>query len=67
MKTALIGFGRGLGVVVLAAILAYVGDANNLSFLSPVTASLIASVALALENAMESKNGKAFFGAVRSH
>jgi len=59
------GFLRGLGVVVLVAVLSYIGNATNLSFLNPSTASLIAGLALWAEKAM-SPSGTSFFGAIKS-
>ncbi len=67
MNPALLGFIRALGVVVLAAILNYLGDVSHLTIiLNPYTASIISALALALENSMESRTGNALFGAVES-
>jgi hypothetical protein len=65
-KAALIGFARALGVVILTAVLSYVGSADNLSFLNPATATLISGLALALEHVIEAKTGRALMGAVKS-
>ena len=60
----LLGFLRGLGFVVLTAVLGYVGNAANLSFLNPTVAGLIAAVVLAAEHAYAAKTGSGLFGAV---
>lgn len=65
-KYAFIGFARGLGVVVLTAVLSYLGAADHLTFLNPAVAALVSAVALAIENAIESGTGKALFGLVRA-
>lgn len=66
MNPAVLGFIRGIGVVVIAAALAYVGDVSHLVFLSPTVATVIAALALSLENYIEGKNGNALFGAVKT-
>lgn len=64
---ALLGALRGLGMVVVIAILSYVGDATNIAFIdNPVVESIIVTVALAIEHAIEAKKGKALFGAVKT-
>jgi hypothetical protein len=66
MKTfspALIGFLRGLGVVVLTAFLTYAGNATNLTFLSPGTALIVAAIALFADHAL-SQPSTALFGSV---
>ena len=61
-----IGFLRGLGVVILIAVLGYVGNAANWAFLeNPWLAGLIAAVAAAIEHNIEDKKGRALFGAVK--
>lgn len=67
MNPALLGALRGLGLVVLVAVLTYVGDASHLTFISnPWIEALIASAALALEHQIEDKTGKALFGAAKT-
>jgi hypothetical protein len=61
-----LGFIRGIGVVALTAVLAYVGDATHLGFLNSPIAALISAAALALEQSIEGRTGSALFGAVRS-
>lgn len=62
---ALIGFARGAGFLAIIAILSYVGNVTNLTFLNPDTASLVAVLALALEHYL-SPSGTALFGAVNT-
>lgn len=63
---AVLGLLRGLGVVVLSAVLTYFADVTHLQGLvSPPVAALIASIALGLEHAYEAKTGNAAFGAIR--
>lgn len=66
IKYLLIGFARGLGVVVITAVLSYLGIADHLAFLPPWVAALVAAVALATEHAIESKTGNALFGAIKA-
>lgn len=65
-KGLIIGFVRGLGSVVLFTVLAYVGQADHLTFLSPVAAGLVSAIALAIEGAIQSGTGKALFGTVKA-
>lgn len=65
-KAALVGFARAIGVVVITAVLSYLGVADHLAFLPPWMAAIIAAGALALENGLEAGTGKALFGAVRT-
>jgi hypothetical protein len=65
LKAGLIGFVRAIGVIIIGSVLTYVGHADNLTFLSPTVAALVAGLALALENAITAKTGSALFGAVR--
>lgn len=65
-KYALIGFARGIFIVILTAFLSYVGKADNLTFLDPGTATLIAAIALGVEHIIESATGRAFFGAIKA-
>lgn len=63
----MLGFVRGLGMVILFAVLTYVGDASHLNSVVGVSmAALISSAALALEHAIENVTGNALFGAVRA-
>lgn len=65
MNPAILGFVRGLGVVILTGVLTYIGDASNLTGVTtPFIAGLVAAIALAIENAIAGKTGKALFGAV---
>lgn len=66
MSPALLGSLRALGVAVLIAVLTYIGNAANLGFLNPETATLVAMAALAIEHAIEAKTGNALFGTVRT-
>lgn len=66
ISPALLGFLRGLGLIIITAVLSYLGAAENLAFLNPITASLIATIALSIEHSIEAKSGRALFGAVRS-
>ena len=65
ISPALLGFLRGLGMVVIIGLLTYIGDATHLPFLNPATASLVAVIALTLEHAL-SPAGTALMGAVRT-
>ncbi len=67
MSPKLLGFLRGIGFALLLAGFSYLGDASHLSnIVSASLATLISSVALAIEHSIESKGGGALFGAVRS-
>lgn len=66
IKYLLIGFARGLGVVVITAVLSYLGIADHLAFLPPWVAVMVAAAALATEHAIESKTGNALFGAIKA-
>lgn len=66
MKTAIIGFLRALGIVIITAVLSYLGSADHLSFLSPAVAALIAGLAGALEAVIQGQTGRALLGAVRA-
>lgn len=65
-KALFLGFARGLGVVVLTAVLSYLGVVDHLAFLPPWMAAIVSAAALAAEAGMEAKTGKALFGAVRT-
>jgi hypothetical protein len=66
MNPFVLGLVRGLGAVILAAVLTYLGDASHLTgVVTPYVATIIAALALALEGHIEGKTGAALFGAVR--
>lgn len=66
MNPALLGLLRGLGMVVLAAVINFLADSTNLQgVVTPTVATLISVVALALEHMQASSTGKALFGAVK--
>ena len=66
MSNTQIGALRGLGLVVLLAVLGFLANAANLqAFVNPTVAGLISVVALALEGALSPK-GTALFGSVKS-
>ena len=66
MSPAILGFIRGIAVVVLTGVLTYVGDASHLTGVTtPYIAAIVSALALALENHIEGKTGKAAFGAVK--
>ena len=67
MSPAFLGFLRGLGVVVLASVLAYVGNATNLTNagVTATVATLIAAIVSAVEQSMAAKTGNAVFGLVK--
>lgn len=65
MNPAMLGFVRGLGVAVLAAVLVFMGDVANLSgVLRPEVAAIVSALALSLEEFLANKKGRALFGAV---
>lgn len=65
---ALLGFLRSIGVVIVIAVLSYIGDASHISFLgNPYFETLIASIALAIEHKIEEKSGRALFGVVKTN
>lgn len=67
MNPALLGLIRGVCLAAVTAILVYLGDATHLTgILNPVTASILAASALALEHYIEEKKGTALFGAVKT-
>lgn len=58
-----IGALRGLGVVVLIAVLGWAQQATNLSFIgNPIVISLVVAIAGAIEHSLEEKNGTALLG-----
>lgn len=66
ISPAVLGFLRGLGVVLIMAGLSYLGVAEHLAFLPPWVAALVAMAALSAEHGIEGSTGKALFGAVVS-
>lgn len=64
---ALLGALRALGVVVLLAILNWLGNATNLQgiFSMPVD-SIIAMIALGIEHSLSAGSGTALFGSVHT-
>lgn len=66
MNPAVLGLIRALGTVVVLAVVAFLANAANIApVFGDSLAVVIASVALAVEHAIEASNGKALFGAVR--
>lgn len=66
MNYKLVGFLRGLGVVVLLAVLSYVGNATNISFIeNHFVQGLIVAIVAAVEHSIEENKGKALFGAIQ--
>ena len=66
MTISQIGFFKGIGVVLLAALLSYLGDASNLTGIinNPFVITLVVGLASSLESYIKDKKGTAFFGAV---
>lgn len=65
LTPAQLGALRGLAVIVLMAVLTWLGDASHLNgILSAGAASLIAILASSLEQHLASGTGTALFGAV---
>lgn len=65
LSAAQLGFIRGISFTILMAVLTFFADAANLNGLvGPVTASVVASIALAIENHFAAKGKNALFGAV---
>lgn len=65
MTQAQLGFVRALGIVIITAVLGYLGDASNLNgVVSTSAAAIISGIALSLEHYMAGKKpGSALFGA----
>lgn len=61
---ALIGFLHTLFMVVVFTVLAFIGQATNLTFLSPQTAAIVAVLANFLAHAL-SPSGTTLFGSVK--
>ncbi len=66
MTQAQLGFVRALGVVIIMAVLGFLGDANNLNgIVSTGVAGMISGLALSLEHYFAGKKpGSALFGSV---
>lgn len=67
ISPALAGFIKGLLIVVVLAVVSFLGDSANLTgVLSPVLATLVAGLFSSLESSMKAKSdgNKALFGAV---
>lgn len=62
MSPATIAFFRALGIVVLTAVLAFIGNQANISFLAPQYAVIISGLAVWLEGVVEGKTGNPLFG-----
>ena len=63
MNYKIIGALRGLGVVVIVAILGWAQNATNLEWVdNPITISLIVAIAGAIEHSLEESKQKALFG-----
>ena len=61
----LIGFLQALGLAIILALLSFLANATNLQGLvNPEMATLVAAVALAIENSINAKSGKSLFGLV---
>ncbi len=66
MSPAILGFVRGLGLVAIIAILSYAGDITNLGFLAnPWLETLVASIAMSIEQSIEAKTGRVLLGTVK--
>lgn len=67
ISPATAGFIKGLVMAVIVAVLAFLSDATNLSFISnPAIVALIVAVASSIESSMKAKSDgtKGIFGAV---
>ena len=61
----LIGFLQAIGLALILTVLSFLANAANLQGLvNPEMATLVAAVALAIENTINAKNGKSLFGLV---
>lgn len=66
INPALEGFLRGVGLVVLTAIVSYLTDASHLAFINnPLVVTLIIGLAASFENHLKDNGAGALFGAVR--
>lgn len=63
LSPAQLGFIRGVGYAVLAAVVTYLADPAHLTFLNGSLGLVVAGVAQALEQAIEAKTGSSLFGA----
>ena len=61
----LLGFLQALGLALIMALLSFLANTANLSSLvNPEMATLVAAIALAIENSINAKSGKSLFGLV---
>lgn len=61
----LIGFLQAIGLALILTVLGFLANAANLNGLvNPEMATLVAAVALAIENSINAKSGKSLFGLV---
>lgn len=61
------GFLRGVGLVLLVALLGYLGDRNHLSFIgNPVIVTLIVGLAASWEASIKASSGSGLFGATKT-
>lgn len=66
LTNAQIGFIRAIGVVILTAVLSFLGDSANLNgVVSAGVATLISALALSFEHALEANGKGALFGAAK--
>ncbi len=61
----LAGFLRGIAYVVVMAVVAYLADPTNLTWLSGGAGTLVAAIFAAVDHQLQSNGGGALFGAVR--
>lgn len=64
LSPATVAFLRGLGFVVLTAVLTFIGNQANIAFLGPQTSVIISGLAIWLEGVVEKNTGKPLFGMV---
>lgn len=66
MSPAWLGFLKAIGIVIITAVLSYLGNVANLNgVLSPLLATLLAALAASLESHIKDQTGLAFFGSVK--
>ncbi len=65
MSPKLIGVLQAIGLALILTVLGFLANAANLNGLvNPEMATLVAAVALAIENSINAKNGRSLFGLV---
>ncbi len=65
MNPKLIGVLQALGLALILTVLSFFANVANLNGLvNPEMATLVAAIALAIENTINAKNGKSLFGLV---